>query len=105
MLLELIRLGDLVSSRVLQAHALLDGAAELEEALAQLVGGQLVDGAQAAVAQVVDVVDLRRSPPRRLQHVLDGVRRSPRAAGSSRVSGTSWSNLRLMRKRPTRPRR
>ena len=43
---------------VLQAHPLLDGAAQLEEALAQLVGGQLVDGAQPAVAQVVDVVDV-----------------------------------------------
>ena len=43
---------------VLEAHPLLHGAAELEEALAQLVGGQLVDGAQPAVAQVVDVVDV-----------------------------------------------
>ena len=43
---------------VLQAHPLLDGAAELEEALAKLVGGQLVDRAEPAVAQVVDVVDV-----------------------------------------------
>ena len=43
---------------VREAHALLHGAAELEEALAQLVGGQLVDGAQPAIAQVVDVVDV-----------------------------------------------
>ena len=43
---------------VADAHALLDGAAQLEEALAQLVGGQLVDGAQPAIAQVVDVVDV-----------------------------------------------
>ena len=43
---------------VLQAHPLLHGAAELEEPLAQLVGGQLVDGPQPAVAQVVDVVDV-----------------------------------------------
>ena len=42
---------------VLQAHPLLHGAAQLEEALAQFVGGQFVDRAQAAVAQVVDVVD------------------------------------------------
>ena len=47
-----------MSSASLEAHALLDGAAELEEALAQLVGGQLVDGAQPAVAEVVDVVDV-----------------------------------------------
>ena len=39
-------------------HALLHGAAQLEEALAQFVGGQFVDGAQAAVAEVVDVVDV-----------------------------------------------
>ena len=44
---------------VFQAHPLLDRAPQLEEALAQLVGGQLVDGPQAAVAQVVDVVDFR----------------------------------------------
>ena len=43
---------------VLEAHPLLDGAAELEEALAELVGGQLVDRAEPAVAQVVDVVDV-----------------------------------------------
>ena len=43
---------------VLEAHPLLHRAAELQEALAQLVAGQLVDGPQAAVAQVVDVVDL-----------------------------------------------
>ena len=43
---------------VLEAHPLLHGAAKLEEALAQLVGGQLVDRAQATVAQVVDVVDV-----------------------------------------------
>ena len=42
---------------VLQAHPLLHGAAQLQEALAQLVAGQLVDRPQAAIAQVVDVVD------------------------------------------------
>ena len=44
---------------VLEAHAFLHRPAELEEALADLVGGQLVDRPQAAVPQVVDVVDLR----------------------------------------------
>ncbi len=44
--------------RVLQAHALLHGAAQLQEALAQFVAGQFVNRPQAAVAQVVDVVDL-----------------------------------------------
>ena len=43
---------------VLQAHPLLHGAAELEEALAQFVAGQFVDRPQTAVAQVIDVVDL-----------------------------------------------
>ena len=58
---------------VLEAHPLLHRAAELEEALAQLVAGQLVDGPQAAVAQVVDVVDLRvGSLARSLHQVLDG---------------------------------
>ncbi len=42
----------------LQAHPLLDSAAELEESLAELVGGQLVDGPQPPVSQVVDVVDV-----------------------------------------------
>ena len=41
-------------------HAFLHGAAQLEEALAQLVGGQFVDGAQPAIAEVVDVVDRGR---------------------------------------------
>ena len=44
---------------VLQAHPLLHGAAELEEALADFVARQLVDRPQAAIAQVVDVVDVR----------------------------------------------
>ena len=57
---------------VLEAHPLLHGAAELQEALAQFVAGQLVDRPQAAVAQVVDVVDLDAgSSPRSLQQVLD----------------------------------
>ena len=43
---------------VLQAHPLLNGPAELQEALAELVGGEFVDRPQAAVAQVVDVVDV-----------------------------------------------
>ena len=48
--------GDILG--VLQAHPLLDGPSELEEPLAQLVGGQLVDGPEPTIAQVVDVVDL-----------------------------------------------
>jgi hypothetical protein len=43
---------------VLEAHALLDGAAELQEALAELVAGEFVDRPQTPVAQMVDVVDL-----------------------------------------------
>ena len=43
---------------VLQAHALLDGALHADQADAVLVLDQLADGAHAAVAEVVDVVDL-----------------------------------------------
>src|SRR6185437_12929680 len=56
----------------LQAHPLLDGAAELEEALAELVGGELVDGAEAAVAEVVDVVDVPLAAAE-VEDVADGV--------------------------------
>src|SRR5256885_30495 len=43
---------------VLETHALLDGALHAHETDAVLVLDQLADGAHAAVAQVVDVVDL-----------------------------------------------
>ncbi len=43
---------------ILDGHAFLDGAAEFEEALAEFLGRQFVDGPQAAVAQVVDVVEV-----------------------------------------------
>ena len=88
---------------VADRHALLDGAAELEEALAQLVGGQFVDGPQAAVAEVVDVVDVALAGPQ-VEQVLDRVDEVDARSVIS-VSGTFWSNLRLMRKRPTWPRR
>ncbi len=55
-------LGDLV--RILDAHALLHRPPKLQEALAQLLHRQLVERAQATVAQVVDVVHLRRGLPR-----------------------------------------
>ena len=61
-------------------HALLHGAAELEEALAQFVGRQFVDGAQTAIAEVVDVVHLelgffflRLLRIAEFQQILDGV--------------------------------
>ncbi len=57
---------------VADGHALLHGAAQLEEALAQLVGGQLVDGADAAVAEVVDVVDVALAVAQ-AHDVADGV--------------------------------
>ncbi len=91
---------------VLQAHPLLHGAAQLEEALAQLVAGQLVDRAQAAIAEVIDVVDFDAgSPSRSLQEVLDRV---DQILGPQRHLGLrarSGCSLRLMRKRPTLPRR
>ena len=58
--------------RVLEVHALLGRAAELEEALAELLARQLGDRAHAAVAQVVDVVDLA-GPRAELEDVLDRV--------------------------------
>ncbi len=48
--------------RVLDAHALLHGSAELEETLAHLVDGKLVERAESAVAQMVDVIELRQRP-------------------------------------------
>ncbi len=48
----------LSSSGSLTRHAFLDGAAELEEALAHLLDGELVERAQSSVAQMVDVVDV-----------------------------------------------
>jgi hypothetical protein len=44
--------------RIAQTHPLGDRAAQLEKSLTQLLGGQLVDGPQAAVTQVIDVVHL-----------------------------------------------
>ena len=44
---------------VLQAHPLLHRAAELQKPLAELVAAQLVDRPQAAIAEIVDVVDPR----------------------------------------------
>ena len=58
--------------RVLQAHALLDGALELQEALAKLFAGQFVDRAQTAVAQMIDVVDVTFAAAQ-LEHVLQRV--------------------------------
>ncbi len=57
---------------VFQAHALLNGAAKLEEALAQFVGGELVDRAEAPVAEVVDVVDVPLVAAE-IENVPDGV--------------------------------
>ena len=48
--------GDLVD--VLRAHALTDNALHTAHADTELVGDELADGADAAVAKVVDVVDL-----------------------------------------------
>ena len=54
---------------VFEAHALLDGALELEETLAKFFAGQFVDGAQAAIAQMVDVVDVTFAASQ-LEHVF-----------------------------------
>ena len=69
---------------VADRHALLDGAAQLEEALAQLVGGQLVDGPQPAVAEVVDVVDVPLAGAQ-VEDVADGVEVVERPQGHLRL--------------------
>ena len=90
---------------VLQAHPLLDGAAELQEALAQLVCGQFVDRPQTAVAQVIDIVDLgprlAAGQLEQIGHGGDQVFRPERHF----VFGHFKLSLRLMRKRPTLPNR
>ena len=92
---------------VLEAHPLLHGAAELQEALAHFVAGQLVDRPQAAIAQVVDVVDVgrrTRRPPAACRYLIALIKSSGRSIIS--VFGhVRASSLRLMRKRPTRPSR
>ncbi len=45
---------------VFQAHSLLHGTAELQEAFADFVSSQLVDGTQTPVAEVIDIVDVGR---------------------------------------------
>ena len=70
-------LGELVW--VADAHAFLDGAAELEEALAEFINASS-SRVQTAVAEMVDVVDLRDGPTRvgvgafaaEVEDVLDG---------------------------------
>ncbi len=70
---------------IADAHALLHRSAQLEKALAQLVGRQFVDGAHPAIAEVVDVVDarfaLRVAQP---QDVADGVEVIERPQGHFR---------------------
>ncbi len=58
--------------RVLEVHALLGRASQLEQTLAELVRGELGDRAHAPVAQVVDVVDLALVGPQ-VEQVLDRV--------------------------------
>ena len=57
--LRVHQIGDLAQlAGVLDAHALLDGAAKLQEALSHFLDGQLVKRTQTTVAQMVDVVDV-----------------------------------------------
>ena len=44
-------------------HALLHGAAQLEESFAQFIGGQLVNGSNTPVAQMVNIVDMPFAQP------------------------------------------
>ncbi len=68
---------------VLEAHALLNGALELEEALAQFFAGQFVDGAQPAIAQMIDVVDVTFAAAE-LEHVLQRIDQVLAAEGHDR---------------------
>ncbi len=45
---------------ILEAHPLLDGPAEFQEALPQFVAGQFINGSQSPVAEVINVIDLDR---------------------------------------------
>ena len=59
---------------VFETHPLLHGAAKLEEALPHFIGGEFVDRAQAAVAQVVDVVDMgTRVAAHQIHQILNGI--------------------------------
>ena len=93
MLLGLIRLRRRHVLDVLQAHPLLHGAAELEETLAQFVAGQFVDRPQAAIAQVIDVVDfdVRIAVPQLQQIAMAAIRSS----GRSVISFSGMSELQL----------
>ena len=68
---------------ILEAHALLNGALELQEPLAKFFAGQFVDGAQTAIAQVVDVVDVTFAAAQ-LEHVLQRVDQILAAEGHDR---------------------
>ena len=46
---------------ILDTHAFLHGAAELQESFAELLAGQFVDGSQTTISQVVDVVETGRT--------------------------------------------
>jgi hypothetical protein len=56
---------------LLEVHALLRGAAQLQEALAELVAGELADRAHAAVAEVVDVVDSPREARSSMMYLIE----------------------------------
>jgi len=63
------------SGRILQAHALLHRALQLQESLAQFLRGQFFNGAQTAVTQVIDIVD-EPSPLRSLNMYFSELTRS-----------------------------
>ncbi len=78
----------------LHAHPLLNGAAELEETLPQFFRGELVDRAEAAVTEVVDVVDVRGLVvDAELDQVPDRVDEVRAAGGHSALVGDVLAEL------------
>jgi len=57
---------------VLEAHALLHRATQLQESLAEFLSCQLIDGAQATIAQMIDIVDITFAAAQ-LEHVFQRV--------------------------------
>jgi len=69
--------------RILQAHALLNGALELEKTLAHFLGSQLIDGSQTTIAQVIDIVNVPFAAAQ-LEHVFQAIDQILRAEGHDR---------------------
>ncbi len=81
-------------------HALLDGALHAQQADAVLVLHQLADRAHAAVAEIVDVVDLALAVAQ-VDQRLDAPRGCPPCAARARCPAASRSRRMFILTRPT----